>query len=127
MRIRWAGHIECMGRRKVTIMKKLKWIQKIGYGNLDSDRDQWKILASTVMNLRDPYNAGRFLSTCSPGGLSEGTKLHGVRQQRHHQSKKLRSASLELWSKYQKRWAEKNRGVALTPSSPSQAAPGVSA
>jgi hypothetical protein len=29
---------------------------------LAQDRDQWRVLVNTVMNLRVPYNAGNFLS-----------------------------------------------------------------
>jgi hypothetical protein len=42
--------------------------REIGWGGMDwidlgHDRDQWWALMSTVMNLRVPYNAGKFLSS----------------------------------------------------------------
>jgi hypothetical protein len=38
--------------------------------------DQWRVLVNTVMNLRIPYNAGKFLSSCTIGGLSRRAQLH---------------------------------------------------
>jgi hypothetical protein len=32
---------------------------------------------STVMNLRVPYNVGKFLSSCASGGFSRRVQLHG--------------------------------------------------
>jgi hypothetical protein len=41
-------------------------LREIGWDGMDwvamaQDRDQWKALANMVMNLRVPYNAGKFL------------------------------------------------------------------
>jgi hypothetical protein len=43
---------------------------------LAQDRDWWRVLVNTVMNLRVPYNAGKFLSTCTIGGFSSRAELH---------------------------------------------------
>jgi hypothetical protein len=40
------------------------------------DRDQWKALVNTVMNLPFPYNAGKFLSSCKIGSFSRRAQLH---------------------------------------------------
>jgi hypothetical protein len=43
--------------------------RKIGWGGMDwihlaQDRDDWRVLVNTVMNLRAPYNTGKFLMSC---------------------------------------------------------------
>jgi hypothetical protein len=45
-------------------MGSLDWI------DMAQDRDQWKALVNTVMNLRVPYNIVNFLSSCTTGGFS---------------------------------------------------------
>jgi hypothetical protein len=42
------------------------------------DGDQWRALVNTVMNLRVPYNFGKFLSSCATGDFSRRPWLHGV-------------------------------------------------
>jgi hypothetical protein len=42
-------------------------LKEIGWGGMDwidlaQDRDQWRALVNTVMNLRVPYTVGKFLS-----------------------------------------------------------------
>jgi hypothetical protein len=60
----------------------LKWILRgIGWDVMDwidlaQDRDQWQALVNTVMNLRIPYNAGKFFSSCTIGGFSRRAQLH---------------------------------------------------
>jgi hypothetical protein len=44
--------------------------------DLAQDRDQWMTLVNTVVNLRVPYNAGKFLSSCTIGGFSKRAQLH---------------------------------------------------
>ena len=42
---------------------------------LTQDRDRWRTLVSGVMNLRVPWNAGNFLTSCKPVSFSRRT-LH---------------------------------------------------
>jgi hypothetical protein len=48
----------------------MKWI------DLAQDRDQWRALVSTIMNLRVLYIAGKFLNRCTTGGSSRRPQLH---------------------------------------------------
>jgi hypothetical protein len=50
-------------------------LRKIGWDGMDwieltQDRAQWRVLVNRVMNLRVPYNAGKFLSGCTIGTFS---------------------------------------------------------
>jgi hypothetical protein len=58
-------------------------LREIGCGGMDwinlaQDRDQWTVLVNTVMNIRVPLNAGKFLSGCIIGGFSKRAQLHEV-------------------------------------------------
>jgi hypothetical protein len=58
-------------------------LREIGWGGVDwidmaHDRDQWRALVNTAMNLRVPENAGKFLSSCTIGDFSRRTQLHEV-------------------------------------------------
>jgi hypothetical protein len=44
--------------------------------DLSLDRDQWRVLVITVMNLRVPEAAGKFLSSFTIGGFSRRAQLH---------------------------------------------------
>jgi hypothetical protein len=50
----------------------LHWI------HLAQDRDQWSTLVNMVMNLRVPYNVGKFLSSSAIDSFSRSTQLHAV-------------------------------------------------
>jgi hypothetical protein len=43
--------------------------------DMAEDRDQWRSLVNTVMNLRVPYTAGKFLSDCTIGRFSRKAQL----------------------------------------------------
>jgi hypothetical protein len=56
---------------------------EIGWGGMDwicraRDRDQWRAFVNTAINLRGPYNVGKFSGGCAAGGFSRRAQLHGV-------------------------------------------------
>jgi rRNA maturation protein Nop10 len=57
--------------------------QEVGCGYMDriglvQDRYRWRTLVSAVMNLRVPWNAGNFLTSCKPVSFSRRTLHRGV-------------------------------------------------
>jgi hypothetical protein len=58
-------------------------LREIGWGGVDcldlaQDRDPWRALVNTVMNLLVPQNIGKFFSSCATGGFSRRSQLHEV-------------------------------------------------
>jgi len=102
--MRWAGHVARMGEERgvcrVLVGKpegkrplgrpRRRWVDNIrtdlhevGCGYMDciglaQDRDRWRTLVSAVMNLRVPWDAGNFLTSCKPVSFSIRTLHHGV-------------------------------------------------
>ena len=56
-------------------MRHVDWI------GLAQDRGRWRKLVSAVMNLRVPWNAGNFLTSCKPVSFSGRTLHQGVSKQ----------------------------------------------
>jgi hypothetical protein len=75
-----------IGRPRRRWMDNIKMdLKDIGWGYMDwidlaQDRDQWRALAGTVMNLWVPWNAGKLLSSCVTGDFSRRAQLHEVSQ-----------------------------------------------
>jgi hypothetical protein len=66
-RRRWVDSIK-MNLRE-TGWDGMDWI------DLAQDKDQWRALVNTIMNLRVSLNAGKFLRNCTIGGFSTRPQL----------------------------------------------------
>ena len=89
-RMRWAGHVARMGEERPLGRPRRRWVdnirmdlQEVGCGYMDwiglaHDRDRWRTLVSALMNLRVPWNAGKFLTSCKPVSFSRRILHHGV-------------------------------------------------
>jgi hypothetical protein len=55
-------------------LRKIGW-DCIYWFDVAQDMDQWRALMNTVINLRVPQNARKFLSGCTVGGSSKRTQL----------------------------------------------------
>ena len=103
-RMRWADNVLLMGEERgvyrVLVGKpegkrplgrpRRRWVdnirmnlQEVGCLYMDwigraQDRDRWRTLVSAVMNLRVPWNAENFLTSCKPVSFSWRTLHHGV-------------------------------------------------
>ena len=103
-RMRWVGHVarvgeerrvygflvgkpkgkRPLGRPRHRLVDNFRMdLQEVGCGYMDwiglvKDRDRWRTLVSAVMNLRVPWNAGNFLTSCKPVSFSRRTLHRGV-------------------------------------------------
>jgi hypothetical protein len=58
-------------------------LEEVGWGDVDwiglaQDRNRWRALVNSVLNLRVPRNAGKLSSGLTSGGLSSSAQLHRV-------------------------------------------------
>ena len=73
-RCRWVDNI--MMDLQEVVCGYMDWIGLAQY------RDSWRTLVSAVMNLRVPWNAGSFLTSCKPVSFSRRTLHNGVSKYR---------------------------------------------
>jgi hypothetical protein len=66
-RRRWEDNIK-------TELREIGW-DGTDWSYLAQDMDQWRALENTVLNLRVPQNAGKFLGSCTTGGFSRRAQL----------------------------------------------------
>jgi hypothetical protein len=46
--------------------------------DLAQDRDQWRVLVNTVINIPVPKSVGKFLSGCVTGGFLTRAQFRGI-------------------------------------------------
>jgi hypothetical protein len=56
------------------------YLEEVGWGDMDwiglaQDRNRWRALVNSVLNLRVPWNAGKLLSGLTSSGLSSRVEL----------------------------------------------------
>jgi hypothetical protein len=100
-RMRWAGHVARMGEKRnacrILVGKpeekralgrpRRRWVdntkvdlREIGWDGMEwidlaQNRDQWRALVNTAMNLRVPQNGGKLLNSNKIGGFSRRAQL----------------------------------------------------
>ena len=140
-RMRWAGHVARMGEEKEVyrvlvgkpegkrplVRRRRRWVdnirmvlQEVGCGYMDwiglaQDRDRWRTLVSAVMNLRVPFNAGNFLTSCKTVSFSRRTLHHGVSKHCTLKMKTVRSFETSDYALTQCHIAEKRNRQQRTP------------
>jgi hypothetical protein len=94
-----------LGRPRRRWVNNIKMdLREIGWDCMDwidpaQDRDRWRVLVNTVMNLRVPQNAGKFLSRCRIGGSSRRAQLREwVRAKDRNEKRSLRHRNLPCCS-----------------------------
>jgi hypothetical protein len=56
-------------------LRDIEW-NGMDWIDLAQDREKWRALVNTAMNLRVTKNAGKFLSGCTIGGFPRSARLH---------------------------------------------------
>jgi hypothetical protein len=57
------GRLRRRWRNKVRMdLREIGW-EGVDWMHMDQDRDQWRAVVNTAMNLRAPYKAGKFLTS----------------------------------------------------------------
>jgi hypothetical protein len=56
---------------------------EVGWGDVDwiglaKDRNRWRVLVNSLLNLRVQWNAGKLSSGLTSGGLSSSVQLHRI-------------------------------------------------
>jgi hypothetical protein len=78
----WESQKRPLGRPRRRWVDNIKMdLREIEWDGMDwidmaQDRDQWRALVNTAMNLRVSSNAGKFLSSCTIGGFSRSAQPH---------------------------------------------------
>jgi hypothetical protein len=73
-----------LGRPRRRLVDNItKELLELGWGDVDwiglkQDRDRWRVLVNSVLNLRVPSNAGKPSTVLTTCGLSSGAQLHRV-------------------------------------------------